>query len=58
MYFVFVVKTRTKSVSRGNIKITWKEMFKLFSGDYSIICRNAARWDAREERKQEKEEGF
>ena len=31
MYVVFVIKTKRKSVSRGNSKITRKEMPKLFS---------------------------
>ena len=34
MYFLFVIKTRHKSVSRGNSKTTQKEMSKLFLCDY------------------------
>ena len=54
MYFVFVIKTRHNSVSRGNSEITRKEMSNLFSCDCLIICRNVAR----EERNQEKNDGF
>ena len=39
MYFVFIIKTTHKSVSRGNNKITRKEMSKLFSWDYLNIRR-------------------
>ena len=33
-------------------------MSKLFSCDYPIIHRNVARWDAKEEMNQEKDDGF
>ena len=56
MYFVFIIKTRHKSTSRGNSKITRKEISKLFSCDYLTIRRNVA--DAGEERNQEKDDGF
>ena len=55
---VFAIKTRHKSISRGNSKITRKEMSKLFSCNYLTICRNVARWDAREESNQQKDDGF
>ena len=51
-------KPETKSVSRGNSKIIRKETSKLFSCDYVTIRQNAARWDAREEKNQEKDDGF
>ena len=34
MYFLFVIKTRRKSISRENGKITQTEMWKLFPCDY------------------------
>ena len=34
MYFVFAIKTKNKSVSRDNGKVTRKEISKLFSFDY------------------------
>ena len=43
MYFVFVIKTRHKSVSRGNSKFTRKEISKLISCDYLTIRQNVAR---------------
>ena len=58
MYFLFVIKTRHKSVSRGNSKITPKKMLKLFSCDYITIRRNVARLDAREEKNKEKDNEF
>ena len=58
MYFVFIIKTRHKSVFRGNSKITRKEISKLFPCDYLTIRRNVARWDAKEERNPEKDDGF
>ena len=33
-------------------------MSKLFSCDYLTIRQNVARWDAKEERNQEKDDGF
>ena len=57
MYFVFVIKTRHKSVSRGNSKFTRKEISKLISCDYLTIRQNVAREDAREEKNQEKDDG-
>ena len=56
MYFVFVIKTRHKFVSRRNNKITRKEMSKLFSCDYLTIHRNVAR--CQRERYQEKDYGL
>ena len=58
MYFVFIIKTTHKSVSRGNNKIIQKEMSKLLQCDYLAIRRNVARWDAKEERNQGKDDGF
>ena len=54
MYFVFVIKTRPNSISRGNSKIIQKEMSVLFLCDYLTIHRNVARG----ERNQEKIDGF
>ena len=48
MHFVFAIKTKHKSVSRGNSKIIRKEMSRLFSCNYLTICRNVTRWDAKE----------
>ena len=50
MYFVFVIKNRHNSVSRGNSKITRKEMSNLYRCDYLTIRQNVAR----EERKRKK----
>ena len=58
MCVVFVIKTRHRSVSRGNRKITRKEMSKSFLCDYFTICWNVAIWDAREERNLEEYRGF
>ena len=40
MYFVFVIKIRSKSVSRDNGKVIRKEMSKLFSRDNLTSHRN------------------
>ena len=43
MYFALTIKTKRMSFSRGNGKITPKEMSKLFSCDYNrydmVKCR-------------------
>ena len=41
MYFVFIIKTRQKPVSRDNDKIARKEISILFSCDYLTSRRNA-----------------
>ena len=46
-------QNRHNSVAHGNTKIVWKELPKLFSCDYLTICRNVARWDAKEKRNQD-----
>ena len=56
MYFVFVIKTRHKSVSRGNSKITQKEMPKYFCVTTSPFAEMYLY--AREERNQEKDGGL
>ena len=59
IYYVFVIKIRRKSVSRGNNKIIRKELSKLFSCDYLTICRNVAKEKRnREKRNQEKDDGL
>ena len=40
MYFVFVIKIRSKSVSRDDGKVIRKEMSKLFSRDNLTSHRN------------------
>ena len=50
MHFVFVIKTRHKSVSRDNDKITQNEITELFSYEYLTNRCHVAR----EERIQEK----
>ena len=52
MYFLFVIKTRYKSVSCGYSKISHTER------NVKIIFMCLARWDAREERNQETDDGF
>ena len=46
MYFVFVTKTKCKSVSRnsGKIIVTGKEMSKLFSFDYLTMHYNMVKY--------------
>ena len=59
IYYVFVIKIRRKFASRGNNKITRKELSKLFSCDYLTTCRNVAKEKRnREKRNQEKDDGL
>ena len=49
MYFVFAVKTKHKSISYDNGKITGKEMSKLFSCDcLTIHYSSTVRWNVAE----------
>ena len=63
MYFVFVIKTKHKSVSGGSSKITRKEIPKLFSWEQPsqfaemYIARQIDEI-VREEGNREKDDGF
>ena len=59
MYFVFAIRTRHKSVSRDNGKISCKELF-YFTTDYSMMkcCRNVNFKEIYTEPSKGKNDGF